>query len=473
MSSADELPAGLVNFFIYNIEYGQREGTEEEKVMFYTPTEVPLGKQINAVGLCQAIAQFVNGFDPSHPCECLITLKTKQYFMNPESSFWMVMTLAIPCSEKVSREKKVLEYHPDNVQDNLGKAILKQTYDMFVLFNGPFEAFVDKHGVEALKEQFKLFYYRYLQTINIRQMDILDVFKGIDYLPLEKVDFLRVQCFVNLVENTFSGIHHVCFLHNENVVWTTLQLDDMKILYKYLKSRLFPASNEMEQGLTRSSPVSTARTSPSTNYNPNFLNPGKFLTAPRDLVSSSPYTRLAPRIFVQLNGKVTELYLVIYKAHNSVMCFLMDSQSANADYCTRIHNFVGPQLGNLSNIISEQHSKRILQTNNQYRFVYFNSMNLAIRTSIHKTKLSNQNSNGVSPEIMKLLIDIHKDIELSKNTSCEIATKMMNDCWVVGKRSGFRQFFVVFNQKNWTIVEICEELQRLMNTGFGNILFLE
>ena len=193
MSSASELPDGLLNFFIYNIEYGQREGTEEEKVMFYTPPEVALGKQINAIGLCQAIAQFVNTFNPSQPCECLTTQKTKQYFYNAEGSFWMVMTLAIPSSEKVSREKKVLEYHPDLVQDNLGKAILKQTYDMFVLFNGSFQSFVDKHNIEALKDQFKLFYYRYLQTINFQKLDILDVFQGIDYLPLEKVDFLRVQ----------------------------------------------------------------------------------------------------------------------------------------------------------------------------------------------------------------------------------------------------------------------------------------
>ena len=473
MSSAAELPNGLLNFFIYNIEYGQREGTEEEKVMFYTPPEVPLGKQINAIGLCQAIAQFVNGFNPTKPCECLTTQKTKQYFFNAEGSFWMVMTLAVPFTEKVSREKKVLEYHPDLVQDNFGKAILKQTYDMFVLFNGGFFDFVKKHSVEALKDQFKLFYYRYLQTINFQKLDILDVFQGIDYLPLEKVDFLRVQCFVNLVENTFGGVRHLCFLHNENIVWTTLQLEDMKILYKYLTSRLFPASNETEQGLTRSSPVSTAKT-PTSNNAYNFPNPGRFLTAPKDYLPSSPMTRLSPRIFVSVDGKTTELYLIVYKAQNSVLCFLVEPQSANAELCNRMHNFVGPQLGNLSNIISEQNSKRMHQTNNQYRFVYFNSMNLAIRSSIHnKSRIQGQSTNGVSSDIMNLLVDIHQDLNIEETSGGEIASKLMNDCWVVGKHSGFRQFYVVFNQKSSTLVEICEELQRLMNTGFGNILFLE
>jgi len=474
MSTSNTLRSSLVNFFIYNTDYGQREGTEEEKVLLFTPSEVPLGKQVNAVGLCQAISQFVNGFDPSHSCECLITQKTKQYFMNPEGNFWMVMTLSIPCSEKVTKDKKVLEYFADDIQDNLAKAVLRQAYDMFVLFNGEFKFIIDKYGVEALKERFKFFYTRYLITINFGQMDILDVYQGVTYLPMEKVDFLRVQCFVNLIENTFTGIHHVCFLHNEQLVWTTLEQTDMKILYKYLTSSLFPASNETEDGnIVRSSPVSTSRASPAGHYNPSFPNPGKFLTAPADMVQSSPMTKRSPRVFVKLAGHITELHLVVYKANNSVLCFLIDTQSLNADYCTKIHHFVGPQLGNLSTIISEQVSKKsLVAADQQYRYVYFNSMNLAIRSSIH-IKRSHQLVSGVAADIMKLLVDIHQDIDISTAAGCEIVTKTMADCWVVGKRSGFREFFVVLNQKNASIVEICEEVQRLMNTSFGNILFLE
>ena len=75
---------------------------------------------------------------------------------------------------------------------------------------------------------------------------------------------------------------------------------------------------------------------------------------------------------------------------------------------------------------------------------------MAIRKSINKTKPATNNQ--VTSEIMNLLIDMHDDINKKNVGSCEIASKLMNDCWVVGKHSGFRQFYVIFNQNSWTIV---------------------
>lgn len=472
MSSAGQIRSSLINFFIYNTDYGQREGEEEEKIMLYIPTEESMDKKNNVVGLCQALAQFVQNFNPSRKCECLVTHKTKQYFLNPENNFWMVMTLKIPSVEKVVKEKKVVEYFTDDIQDSLAKSILKQAYDMFVLFNGFFSFIVDKYGVAALKERFEFFYSRYLATLNFGQMDLLDVYQGVVYLPLEKVDFLKMQCFVNLVENTFTAIHHICVLHNDQLIWTSLNQKDMKILYKYLTTSLFPASSEGEEGLVRSSPVSSVRVS-SVAYVSTFPNPGKFLTAPVEMVTgSNNVPKRSPRVFVTVNDEVCELNLLVYKAHNTVMCFMLDSQSLTIEYCTKIHNFVGPQLGNMSNMISEQLTKRAsLVSDQQYRYLYFNSMNLAIRSSIH-SKRSNQVV-SVSADIMKLLVDIQSEIAVESSGVCEIVTKTMADCWIVGKRSGCREFFVILNQKNATIIEICEEVQRLMNTSFSNILFLE
>lgn len=469
-SSSGQIRSSLLNFFIYNTDYGQREGTEEEKIMLYIPTEESMDKKNNAVGLCQALAQFVQNFNPSRECECLVTHKTKQYFLNPEGNFWMVMTLKIPFAEKVVKEKKVIEYFTDDIQDGLGQAILKQAYEMFVLFNGFFSFIIEKHGIVALKERFQFFYTRYLATLNFGQMDLLDVYQGVVYLPLEKVDFLKMQCFINLVENTFSAIQHICVLHNDQLVWTSLNQKDVRILYKYLTTSLFPASSDGDDGLIRSSPVSSIRVTPVSYTVPN---PGRFLTAPVEMViAGNNVPKRSPRVFVTANHEISELNLLVYKAHNTVMCFMLDSQSLTTDYCTKLHNFVGPQLGNMSIMITEQLNKRAsLVPDQQYRYIYFNSMNLAIRSSIHSKRSSQVVS--VSPDIMKLLVDIQSEITSQTSDVCEIVTKTMADCWIVGKKSGCREFFVILNQKNATIVEICEEVQRLMNTSFSNILFLE
>ena len=60
---------------------------------------------------------------------------------------------------------------------------------------------------------------QYLLTLKLNQADILDVFNGIQFLPLDKNTFLRIQCFINLLEASFSWIKHTVFLYNDQLVW--------------------------------------------------------------------------------------------------------------------------------------------------------------------------------------------------------------------------------------------------------------
>lgn len=44
---------------------------------------------------------------------------------------------------------------------------------------------------------------QYLQTVDVGKLDIFTVFQGIQFLPLDKYMYLKVHCFVNLVETTY------------------------------------------------------------------------------------------------------------------------------------------------------------------------------------------------------------------------------------------------------------------------------
>ena len=63
---------------------------------------------------------------------------------------------------------------------------------------------------------------------------------GIQFLPLDKQSFLKIQSFVNLVEQTFSQIKYTAFLYTDQLVWSGLEQEDMRVLYKYLTTSLFP-----------------------------------------------------------------------------------------------------------------------------------------------------------------------------------------------------------------------------------------
>lgn len=188
--------ASLQSFFIYNTDYGQKEGMEHEKILLYIPTEESEDVKVKNMGLCEALVNFCRTFKARRECQTLHTKKTKRYFYNPESNIWMIMTVNIP--EKVSTKdvnstmKKVSEYASDEVQDPILMVILEQAYSMFVLFNGLFMHILNKYGLPVLKQRLQYFYSRYLLTLDFAALNVLDVYQGISYLPLDKSCFLKV-----------------------------------------------------------------------------------------------------------------------------------------------------------------------------------------------------------------------------------------------------------------------------------------
>jgi len=64
--------------------------------------------------------------------------------------------------------------------------------------------------------------FQYLLSLKLNNSDILDVFQGLQFLPLDKITFLKVQCFMNLVEAMFTQVKYTAFLYNDQVVWYVL-----------------------------------------------------------------------------------------------------------------------------------------------------------------------------------------------------------------------------------------------------------
>src|SRR4051794_38675233 len=66
------------------------------------------------------------------------------------------------------------------------------------------------------------------------------------YLPVDRNVYLRIQSFVNLVENSFSQIKYTCFLYRDHLVWSGLEQEEMQTLYTYMFPRIEepPTRNE-------------------------------------------------------------------------------------------------------------------------------------------------------------------------------------------------------------------------------------
>ncbi|XP_046854932.1 vacuolar fusion protein CCZ1 homolog [Xenia sp. Carnegie-2017] len=455
------------NFFIYNSTFGPKEGMEKEKILLYLPPEEDIEKQIRNVGLCEAIVKFTQQFTPDKPCESLHTQKTRQVFYEPETDFWMIMTVTIPFSEKMADSNQAeRHYHHEDVHDNVLIAVLKQTYQMFKLFNGSFRdinAFCD---LNELRRRLGYFFARYLGTIDFSKVDILSVFSGIQFLPLDKTTFLKISCFMNLIEHKFSSIKYTVFMYDDQIVWSGLEQEDMRVLYRYLTTSLIPVANE-EWAAYEKQMIARGENTSSRNHR------GRFVTCPPDLMEDvrGPPRKL-PRIFIEEEDGLKEFFLVVYQAVDAVVSMLVAvNEPPDKEICKQLSGFVGHRLTNLANVISEhvKTKKANLTVEQEYRYVYFNHMNLAQKTTIHNKK---QNSTFVPPEIIKIICNINADFARA-NDDGEVYMKTLTDCWVVGRKSDQRELYVIINQKNANLIDVNEEVKRMTAMHFNQIFFLD
>uniref|UniRef100_A0A8C4TAX3 CCZ1 homolog, vacuolar protein trafficking and biogenesis associated n=1 Tax=Erpetoichthys calabaricus TaxID=27687 RepID=A0A8C4TAX3_ERPCA len=402
----------LLNFFIYNPKFGPREGEEEKKILFYHPSDFLFPPH--------------RTFCPTKPAKSLHTQKNRQFFFEPEEHFWMVMVI-----------------------DSVYGAVLQQCYNMYKLFNGRFSKAMDEGGVALLRERLEKFFYRYLQALHLGSCDLLDVFGGISFFPLDKMTYLKIQSFVNQMEQSLNLVKYTAFLYNDQLIWSGLEQDDMRILYKYLTTSLFPRHSEPELA-GRDSPMRPEMSG-------NLLHYGRFLTGPTNLKDPEAKFRF-PKIYVNTENGYEELHLIVYKAMSAAVCFMINATAElTREFCEQLDNLVGPRLTLLASDICEHHNinRRTpgLEKEPHFKFIYFNHMNLAEKSTIHMRKTASVSLTSVHPDLMKILGDINSDFSRVDDDE-EIIVKTMTDYWVVGKKSDQRELYVILNQKNANLIEV-------------------
>ncbi|XP_064477857.1 vacuolar fusion protein CCZ1 homolog [Ornithodoros turicata] len=436
----------LKNFFIYNPTYGIKEDEEQKKLLYYHPESTSEDIKLRSIGLCEALVSFTGTFQPSEPCQVLHTQKTRQLFLQPEKDFWMIMTVGLPSQQKYRNGQLFVEHLSEQVQDHVYRAVLLSAYRMFKLFVGTFSDLVSRGGVDQLKAQLKHFFDKHVASIGLQHVDLLDVLNGMQFLPLDRHAFLKVQCFINMLQFTFRQIRYTVFLCNDQVVWSGLERDDVQVLHHYLKQNILQSAVESEllPGYTGSSKHS--------RFLCGSINDG---TSPLRI----------PKVCLT-GGE--ECYLLIFRAYNATLCILLSTAIATeTTFLKELEAFLADKLSALASEINKNYTKLANMTTGdvQCKYLYFNHLNLAHKSSIHVDR-------RVPCEVVRFLADLHQDLKLVKESG-EIMAKTTSEWWVVGKSSGQRELYVVLNQKSANIIQVREEVKKLCSAQFNNIFFLD
>ncbi|CAG0918843.1 unnamed protein product, partial [Notodromas monacha] len=506
----------LSSFCVFCDNLGEDEGKEKDKILFYHPKEISVDKQIRNIGLCQAIIKFTKTFTTDEACECLHTQKTKQYFYEPEPGYWMVMastkwtlcfshrmkeveklvyeystTLKVPSrigSPKAGREVAVVDYLPNDVWDNVYQAVLRQAYQMFRLFSGRFATIVSECPAEFLdpydylRQRLDHFLPKYLASLHLSEADVSTLFQGIQFLPLDPHSFLKIHCLVNSVEEVFPGIVRSIFFYDDFLVWSGLEMEDMQVMYRYLTTGLFPSAGRAHEAAGYLGPALAAPK-------------GFFMTGPSDLSNADNLGKI-PRVIVRDIGKGPDFppeedpggkygeehQLIVYRAKDTTICFLFEgSQEMDINLFRKLDAFLGHQLAGLSDEITESIRRKSQNTMSSdsvmFKYVYFNAVNCAMKSTMAVDAARKPVPTGPvdsfvtgSPptEVLKFFPQLHQDLHYF-GPNAEMSVKLHNDYWVVAKKADQREVYIVMSQRNMTLLETSDELNRLFASQFSNI----
>jgi hypothetical protein len=102
-------------------------------------------------------------------------------------------------------------------------------------------------------------------SFDFTNCDILTIFEGIRFLPLDKDSYLRVQSFAASLENEiFSGSANsgisvsTMFMYMDFLIWSSLDQADTQILYEHVVKKVYPEC--VKQDLLVKSGISSSLT---------------------------------------------------------------------------------------------------------------------------------------------------------------------------------------------------------------------
>ena len=84
---------------------------------------------------------------------------------------------------------------------------------------------------------------RYLASLKLEQSSVLDMWGGVQYLPLEAESFLGVQSLVNRAQVEFDEVQSCLFLHQGQLVWSEINPDLTRLLGNIYIHFLYPINN--------------------------------------------------------------------------------------------------------------------------------------------------------------------------------------------------------------------------------------
>ncbi|CAF4818558.1 unnamed protein product, partial [Rotaria sp. Silwood1] len=293
------------------------------------------------------------------------------------------------------------------------------------------------------------FIQHHLHTI-IRDATLDTSFFGIQFLPVEKKLYLKLQSILRRLELRFSSLKETLFLYKDQLIWSGLSQDDTSLVYSFFRLYYWPhiktlLNSSIAQYLTIDTTANLAD----------------------ELIISSNSTSEIYQAFFLGNPLTPYRVLVININLITIFCFFHDDDDIinNEDVDSQIVDTLKKDLDTMLPSFEEHLRKKYPSTDITVRTIYYNKINMAHSSTIDWTREPNNSMAGVMNTLAEDMQWFHP--------SGEIMVKRENDPWIISKRSDMRELLIVVNQKNANLKEISDKVKQIFATQFSNILLIE
>eukprot|EP01129_Flabellula_baltica_P003770 TRINITY_DN13500_c0_g1_i1.p1 TRINITY_DN13500_c0_g1~~TRINITY_DN13500_c0_g1_i1.p1 ORF type:complete len:428 (+),score=86.95 TRINITY_DN13500_c0_g1_i1:141-1424(+) len=420
------VPAHISKLFLYNnVEFGLTEETDHEKVLYYFPHETDENEKMLDVGLSEGLVSFSSMFSEEIVQNCHNEM-TRYTFFECEKNWMLVMVTDTPYF-LVGDQK---EYKDDHLDDAYLFNVLKNIYFEFRMFVDPFQAIFERESEEQLREIINVNMDKILENYfqdEDPSKNLLDILDGIQFLPVNKNIYLQIRSFINYNEQSYRDeIFHSSVIFDECLVYSSLEQEEMKILY----SILVRASRTCEKEVG-------------------------FIFGPAD-IEDKETTFNSPKINIGVNS----YYLVMFKYLTCYFIFLVsENASHNHQFYINLLEILNYQLPILEKNISHDRKK----ANDEFSYIYFNQMNLALKSSVVPYDMSHS--------IRTIIYQMHSDLE-NNDFVTDIVIRPYEGGWVCGKKSHDRELYVLFDNKIGNMNDLSIEVDRLYHQLFSTVFII-
>jgi len=500
MSGAGSGRASRAAFFVFDptlVPSGPGRPTEEEtadaKIIYYSPSCAPAEEKRSQVGLLEGLISFTAMFGGDKgPLRSLRTKQLAFSVLEAEPHTWMVLAMRHPPLPAAGGAGPVdAQYEEDSPSDQTLHAILRNCYGIFRLLHGEIRSFVREQSTQQkLFDLLEDFIPAFLETVDASDMGIFQQLDGFHYGPVERNTCVSIHCFLDRLREQFPAIRHTALLYDARLIYTSLLLDDMRALYSYLVSFNGAVSNhKLNRGPFGRIP--TAASQPgggSSSFGRAFL-----LAEDEDFLfgvsrrpagggaAGGPSTLFVPAVYLT-EGGAGQLVALTYRG---IMLVLIFEESAQLDVrilesvrqtCTRPSGD-GLSLAELHLLIAPQYAQ-VMEHEDEYRFVYYNHTNHAIRLSNQPSASRSILGGGRPPSLgprpaeRAALCPLHTTLADPRLKCREVSWKSADRGWICAKRWREREFYLLLDGSGTSLSRCQEECARFAAIHFSNIFMM-